>query len=243
MEVIVRPTAEAAAAYVHDLIVAQLRERPATVLGLPTGATPLPVYARLVESQRAGLASWRFATTFNLDEYYGLGADDPASYSAYMRRCLFDHVDCPAPQRHIPNGLAADAAAEAAEYEAAIAAAGGIDFMLLGLGRNGHIGFNESGSDFSSRTRLVDLSPSTLDANRAFFTARQSPPAQAISMGIRTILDARRIAVLATGASKANAVRRSLAKPATTTVPGSALHLAQDVTFVLDHESAGELAS
>jgi len=220
-------------------LVEHLQRQPTTVLGLPTGATPLPVYARLVQSHGSGLFSMQSVTTFNLDEYCGLGVEHPASYAAYMNRALFDHVDCPAAQRYIPNGLASDAAREAAAYEAAIAAADGIDFMLLGIGRNGHIGFNEPGADFASRTRLVDLTPSTLTANKPFFADGETPPRQAISMGVGTILEARRIVVLATGASKAEAVRLSLAKPATNTVPGSALHLARDVTFVLDRLSAG----
>ncbi|MET3899595.1 glucosamine-6-phosphate deaminase [Devosia sp. UYZn731] len=239
MEIVVRPTAEAAATYAHDLLVEHVRRQPTTVLGLPTGATPLPVYARLVQSHRTALFSMQSVTTFNLDEYYGLGLKHPASYTAYMSRALFDHVDCPASQRHIPNGLAADAQQEAADYEALIAAAGGIDFMLLGIGRNGHIGFNEPGSDFASRTRLVDLTPSTLAANAPFFADGETQPKQAISMGIGTILQARRIVVLATGASKAEAVRQSLEKPAKTAVPASALHLARDVTFVLDQACAG----
>lgn len=239
MEVIVKPTAEAASAHAHDLLVAHMQRSPATVLGLPTGATPLPVYERLVASFRAGLITFRTTTTFNLDEYLGLGTQHAASYASYMKRVLFDHVDCPPSQRHIPDGLAKDPQQEALAYEAAILAAGGIDFMLLGLGHNGHIGFNEPGSDFASRTRLVDLTPSTLAANKSYFAQDQSPPKQAISMGIGTILEAQTIVILATGASKAEAVVRSLAGPATPAVPGSALHLARNVIFVLDRASAG----
>ncbi|HTM78850.1 MAG TPA: glucosamine-6-phosphate deaminase [Devosia sp.] len=238
---IIRPTAEAAGAYVHDLMVSHLQQHPTTVLGLPTGATPLQVYAKLVESYRQGRISWQSVTTFNLDEYCGLGAEHPASYAAYMRQVLFDHVDCPVEKRHVPNGLADDAEREAAAYEAAIAVAGGIDLMLLGLGRNGHIGFNEPGSSFASRTRQVELAPSTIAANRAFFANGEAPPAQAISMGIQTILDARRIVVLATGASKAEAVRASVSGPPTEEIPGSALHLASNVSFVLDEAAASAL--
>lgn len=238
MEVIVRPTAEAAASYVHDLVVAHLQAQPRTVLGLPTGTSPQWVYAQLVESYRKGLISWRQVTTFNLDEYCGLGADHPASYAAYMARALFDHVDCPPPQHHIPDGLAPDPAAESRAYETAIEAAGGIDLMLVGLGRNAHIGFNEPGSPFSSRTRLVTLAQSTIDANAAFFAPGQPVPAQAISMGIGTILAARRIVVLATGSAKAAAVKASLEGPPDVGVPGSALHHAANVTFVLDEAAS-----
>ena len=240
MEVIVRPSALAAATFVHDLMVAHLHAQPRTVLGLPTGTSPKTVYAQLVESFRQGRISFRQATTFNLDEYQGLSPDHPASYAAYMASALFDHVDCPPGQHHIPNGLAADPKTESNAYEAAIAAAGGIDFMLVGLGRNAHIGFNEPGSPFDSRTRLVTLAPSTIAANAPFFAPGQQIPAQAISMGIATILAARRIVVLATGAAKAAAVRAVLTGPPDPAVPGSALQLARSVTVVLDLEAHGE---
>lgn len=239
MEVVVLPTADAAVAYAHGLIVEHLKAKPSTVLGLPTGATPLGVYVRLVESYRSGEVSWRSVTTFNLDEYWGLGEYHPTSYAAYMRRVLFDHVDCPLRQRHIPNGCATDAVAEARGYEASIDQAGGIDMLLLGLGRNAHIGFNEPGSPFTSRTRLVDLAPSTLAANKPHFASGEEPPGQAISMGIATILQSRKIVVLATGGAKAEAVRRSIREEPNVEVPGSALQLAQDVTFVVDEAAAG----
>lgn len=239
MEIIVRPTAKAAASYVHDLVVAHLQAQPRTVLGLPTGTSPQWVYAQLVESYRKGLISWRQVTSFNLDEYHGLGADHPASYAAYMARHLFDHVDCPPAQQHIPDGLAADPVAESNGYETAIEAAGGIDLMLVGLGRNAHIGFNEPGSSFTSRTRLVTLAESTIEANAPFFEAGQSVPSQAISMGIGTILAARRIVVLATGAAKAAAVKASIEGPLDVAVPGSSLQGSADVTFVLDEAAFG----
>jgi glucosamine-6-phosphate deaminase len=239
LEVVVRPNAAAAASYVHDLLVAHLTDQRRTVLGLPTGTSPLAVYAQLVESVRRGRISFSGATTFNLDEYYGLGANHPASYAAYMARALFDHVDCPLGQHHIPDGLTTDPLAESSAYEAAIAAAGGIDFMLVGLGRNAHIGFNEPGSSFDSRTRLVTLSPSTIAANAPFFEPGQTIPTQAISMGIATITAARRIVLLATGAAKAAAVQAVLNGPMDTAVPGSALQRAASVTVVLDREAHG----
>lgn len=241
MKIIVKASVDAAADYVHDELVAHLVARPATVLGLPTGGTPIPIYARLVDSFRAGLCSFRQVSTFNLDEYIGLGADHPAAYATYMRHQLFDHVDCPVGQRHIPNGLAADAAAEAAEYDRAIAAAGGLDLLLLGLGQNAHIGFNEPGSDFASRTRPVELTASTIAANARYFAAGQQPPTHAISMGIGTILEARRIIIVATGDAKAEAVRRMVTEAPTTDVPGSALQLADNVTIVLDPAAAALL--
>lgn len=241
MKVIVGATADAVAEVVHGLIVEQLRAKPGTVFGLPTGGTPVPIYNKLVASFRAGRASWKSATTFNLDEYLGLGENHPASYAAFMRQHLFDHIDCPENQRHIPNGLAQDIAAEASEYERAIAAAGGMDFLLLGLGQNGHIGFNEPGSNFASRTRRVALTPSTLAANAQFFAPGDKPPDEAISMGIGTILEARTIVVAATGKAKADAVVRCIEGPRTTDVPGSALQSGGDVTFVVDEAAAAQL--
>jgi glucosamine-6-phosphate deaminase len=241
MKIIVRATADAVADEVHALLMAHLQSQPTTVMGLPTGATPLPIYARLVDSYRAGRVSWKGVTTFNLDEYIGLGEAHPASYAAYMRRELFDHIDCPPAQRHIPNGMAFDADAESSAYEEAIAAAGGLDLMLLGLGRNGHIGFNEPGSDFASRTRPVDLTQSTLLANSTFFNLDEKQPTKAISMGIGTILEARRTIIVATGSTKAESVQRSIRGDPTIEMPGSALQLARDVTFVLDQAASSLL--
>ncbi|WIJ27009.1 glucosamine-6-phosphate deaminase [Devosia sp. RR2S18] len=241
MEVIVRASADAVADYVHDRIVEQLRGVPSSVLGLPTGGTPVPVYARLVESYRTGVISFKQATTFNLDEYIGLGSEHPASYAAYMRHHLFDHVDCPARRRHIPDGLASDVDAEAAAYDRAIANAGGMGLLLLGLGENAHIGFNEPGSDFASRTRPVDLAASTMAANARYFTDGTRPPTRALSMGIGTILEARSIIVMATGPRKAEAVRRMVREAPTNEVPGSALQLSRDVTVVLDHAASSKL--
>ncbi|WP_108398602.1 glucosamine-6-phosphate deaminase [Devosia submarina] len=240
MDVIVKASAEAVADFVHEQLLEHIKLSPASVLGLPTGGTPEPIYARLVESYRSGLVSWKDITTFNLDEYIGLGADHPGSYATYMRERLFDHVDGPAEHHHIPNGLAGDPAGEAAEYEGKIAAAGGIDLMLLGLGQNGHIGFNEPGSSFQSRTRAVDLTPSTIAANQRFFGAGELPPRKAISMGIGTILEARRIIVVATGEVKAVAVRRMLGEQKTPDLPASALQDGRNVMVVLDALAASE---
>lgn len=241
MTIVVEPSVEAVAAHVHDALVEHLQRTPRTVLGLPTGGTPIPVYARLVESYRAGRCSFKHATTFNLDEYIGLGAEHPASYAAYMRENLFDHVDCSVGQYHILDGLAEDVEAECAAYENAMAASGGLELVLLGIGQNAHIGFNEPGSDFHARTRAVDLAPSTVAANARYFREGQQPPTKALSMGIGTILEARRIIVMATGSSKAKAVRRMMTEAPSRDVPASALQFATDVTIVLDPAAAAEL--
>lgn len=242
MQFIVKQTADAAADYVSRLIGEQLGANPRSVIGLPTGGTPVPVYARLVERFRAGGTSWKSATTFNLDEYIGLGPEHPASYAAYMRQHLFDHVDCPPDQRHIPNGLAPDIEEEASRYEATIVSAGGLDLLFLGLGRNAHIGFNEPGSGFDTRTRRVSLTASTLQANAPYFQPGQTQPSEAITMGIGTILEARKIVVLATGQSKAEAVRRMIEGAPDIEVPGSALQQAREVLVVLDADAASGLS-
>jgi glucosamine-6-phosphate deaminase len=243
MQVIVEQTADAAAERVFRLIGEQLGAYPQSVIGLPTGGTPVPVYARLVESVRAGGTSWASATTFNLDEYIGLGPVHPASYAAYMGRHLFDQVDCPPARCHIPNGLAPDIEQETIRYDRAIAAAGGMDLMFLGLGRNAHIGFNEPGSGFNTRTRRVSLTASTLEANGPYFQADQRQPSEAITMGIGTILEARKIVVLATGHSKADAVQRMIEGPPNIAVPGSALQRASEVVVVVDADAASGLSS
>ncbi len=241
MKIVVEPSTDHVADFVHDVLVATLNATPAAVLGLPTGGTPIPVYSRLVDSYRSGRCSFRHATTFNLDEYVGLGAAHPASYAAYMREHLFDHVDCPPGQRNIPDGLASDAALECASYEQAIASAGGLDFLLLGLGQNAHIGFNEPGSDFATRTRLVELTASTIAANARYFEPGHHPPTTALSMGIGTIIEARKIIIMATGATKAEAVRRMIVDAPSTDVPASALQMSVDVTVVLDPAAAAKL--
>lgn len=242
MQLIVRQTADAAAEYVSGLIGEQLDAKPHSVIGLPTGGTLVPVYARLVQRFRAGETSWKSATTFNLDEYIGLGPQHPASYAGYMRQHLFDHVDCPPCRQHIPNGQGPDIEGEASRYEAEIASAGGIDLLFLGLGRNAHIGFNEPGSGFDTRTRRVRLTASTLEANATYFRHGQMQPVEAITMGIGTILEARKIVVLATGQSKADAVSRIIEGLPDIEVPGSALQQARQVVMVVDVDAASGLS-
>jgi glucosamine-6-phosphate deaminase len=241
MKIIIKETAAGASAAAADMLVHQIAEKPDSILGLPTGGTPLGVYARLRHEFVSGRVSYRALTTFNLDEYVGLSAEDPESYAYYMRSNLFSHVDIEASQTHIPNGLAFDADAEAMRYEALIAEVGGIDLMLLGLGRNAHIGFNEPGSDHASRTRHVALTQSTIEANSAYFGAGKNQPSQAITMGIGTILECRRIIVLVTGAEKSEAVKASVKGPASAEVPGSALRGHPNTTFVLDKAAAQKL--
>jgi glucosamine-6-phosphate deaminase len=216
----------------------QLESKPTSVLALPTGGSPRSVYRHLVAAHRAGRTSWSEATCFNLDEYLGLSAGDPRSYRSYMREALFDHVDCPPDRQHIPDGTPGDPEAEAAAYERAIRAVGGIDLLLLGLGHNGHVAFNEPGSSHASRTRTVMLDPATVAANARFFADESDVPQKAISMGIGTILEARHLLLLVTGATKAEALRASLEGPVTISVPGSALQRHARLDVLADREAA-----
>jgi glucosamine-6-phosphate deaminase len=215
---------------------------PRAVLGLPTGETPRPVYAELVRLHREEGLDLSGATTFNLDEYVGIDDTHPASYRRYMHEHLVRHVNLPADRAHVPDGLAADLDAACAGYEAAIRAAGGVDLQLLGLGADGHLGFNEPTSSLASRTRLKTLTRATLAAVRARLPPGAEPPGHVITMGIGTILEARRCVVLATGARKAAAAARMIEGPVTALVPASALQLHPRTTVLLDEEAAAELA-
>lgn len=224
-----------------DLVAAALAAQPDAVLGLATGSTPVGLYAELIARSRAGTVDLRQVSTFNLDEYLGLGRDHPASYWQFMQKHLFRHVPV-APERiHMPHGDAPDPAAECRAYEAAIAAAGGIDLQVLGIGGNGHIGFNEPGAPFASVTRVVDLTTETIAANARFFPRPEDVPRQALSMGIHSIMQARRILLLASGGGKAAAVAASLTGPVTPAVPASVLQHHPDVTVIMDAAAAGRL--
>lgn len=235
------PTTVAAAHAVADRIAERLKATPKIVLGLATGATMEPVYERLVALYRAGEISFAKVTSFNLDEYVGLPPADPRSYRSTMDSQLFDLVDIDKSRTFVPDGLAADPAAFGSRYEAMIREAGGIDLQLLGIGRNGHIGFNEPGADFAARTRVVDLEASTLEANSAFFDGAL-PPTQAMTMGIGTILGSREIIVLATGATKRDAVRAALLGDITPDCPATALRRHANVSWWLDAESGAGVA-
>lgn len=214
-----------------------------TVLGLATGQTPVGVYAELVRMHRAEGLDFANVVTFNLDEYVGLGAGHPASFRRFMDEHLFDHVNVPKSSIHVPDGdlAAEDVPAFCADYEAAIGAAGGIDLQLLGIGRNGHVAFNEPGTERDSRTRLVELAPGTRADAARFFEAHGATPLHAITMGIGTVLAARRLRVLAFGGHKASIVLRALADPVGPEVPATFLRDHPDVTFWLDDEAAAEL--
>lgn len=230
-------TEDAAAQTVADLILATIRDIAEPVLGLATGATMEPVYGHLVAAYKRGDVSFARCTTFNLDEYVGLPAEHPGSYRSTMNNLFFDHVDIDKSRTFLPDALQDPTDVIGEVYERKIEEAGGIDLQLLGIGRNGHIGFNEPGSAKDSRTRLVELHAETLEANARFFTDRPVP-AYAVTMGIGTILAARQIVVLATGSGKADAVFHATNGNFDPACPASALLEHCNVKWVLDTAAA-----
>jgi glucosamine-6-phosphate deaminase len=238
------PTPDAASSALAREVAHAIDANPRLVLGLPTGRTPIPFYRQLIARYRHRSLDCSGLTTFNLDEFLGMSGGDPRSYCTFMRRHLFDHINVPSRRVHFLNGLARNIEAECRRYEAAIRRAGGIDLQILGLGGNGHIGFNEPGDSLGARTHLVTLTAATRRANAALFGGRpRAVPRQALSMGMATILNARRIVLLANGAAKARAVARAIDGPLTTRVPASFLQLHPDVEVWLDRAAAAYLKS
>lgn len=235
------PTANDAADAVADRLLATVERNPKSVLGLATGQTPRRVYKRLVDTFREGKVSFRDVETFNLDEYCGLAASHPDSFAAFMQRELFDLADFDPGKLNLIDGDAADLEGEAARYATLLRESGCIDVQLLGLGTNGHIGFNEPGSAHNSHVRIVALSDETLSANRPSLIELRCVPSQAITIGIADILNAREVIMLATGATKATAVRRSLREKPSTDCPASLLRSHVNIHWYLDSAAAGEL--
>ncbi len=225
-----------------QLIAGAVRKKPALALGLATGSTMVGVYKHLVSLYKQGALDFSRVVTFNLDEYLGLSAAHPRSFHYFMRENLFARVNVDPRNIHIPDGtIRGDYDQYCASYEESIRKAGGIDLQLLGIGRNGHIGFNEPTSSIGSRTRLKVLSKETLDDNSKFFAPGEESPRCAITMGIGTILEARKVLLLATGASKSQAIAKSIEGPITSAVSASALQLHPDVTFIVDDAAASQL--
>jgi glucosamine-6-phosphate deaminase len=241
MEVIIRPTAEEAARLVARLIAHDVRANPRLVLGLATGRTMERVYRMLVEMHQAGDLDFSSCRTFNLDEYVGLSSDDPHSYRHYMDEHLFNRVNIDRRNTHLPDGLAADLDAECRNYEARIRDAGGIGLQLLGLGRSGHIGFNEPLSALRSRTRVKALTQTTIQQNAPLFGGAFMVPQRAITMGVGTILDAGRVLLLATGSQKAQIVASTVEGPITSMISATALQLHERCTVIVDEAAAVEL--
>jgi glucosamine-6-phosphate deaminase len=220
----------------------EILAKPDIVLGLPTGRTPLELYAELVRLHAAGAVDFSRVTTFNLDEFLGVPADHPGSYRSYMDRHLFEYINIDPARIHFLDGAAPDPAAECERYEHEIDGAGGIDLQIIGIGTNGHIGFNEPAPDLEARTHRVTLKPETRRSNAALFGGDPDKvPAEALSMGMGTILQARMVVLLATGAGKANCVERVVQGPITTLLPASFLQLHRHAELMLDAPAASGL--
>ena len=242
MEIIIQPTEQAAVKLTARLLGDALRTNPEMVFGLATGATMEAVYAELVRMYREENLDFSNAKSFNLDEYIGLPEDDKNSYRYYMDNHLFNHINIKKANTHLPNGMTDDIPGEGARYEAAIKAVGGIDLQLLGIGQDGHIGFNEPLSSLWSRTRDKSLTPQTLKQNGVYFDPPESMPRRAFTMGVGTILDARRIVMLVTGERKAEIVAKAIEGPVASIVTASAIQFHTNVTVILDEAAASCLA-
>src|SRR5512135_374368 len=238
MEVIIQPNKEAAAALVARIVARELRANPQLVLGLATGKTMECVYRHLVRLHQFEKLDFSLCRTFNLDEYVGLFPADPNSYRHYMDHHLFRHVNIDPRNTYLPNGLAEDLDEECRRYEATIQRCGGIDLQLLGIGKAGHIGFNEPLSALRSRTRVKALTPTTLKQNAGAFGGEDKMPRRAITMGVGTIIEARRCILLATGDTKAQVIAQAVEGPITSMVSASALQLHPRCTVVADEEAA-----
>lgn len=241
MQIVILPTANDVAIYGANAFIHQLTHKPKSVLGLATGSTPVALYQKLIEAYQQEKISFGQATTFNLDEYLGLKGDHPQSYRHFMNRQLFEHVDVDTNLTHVPPGNANNPINACQEYERMIENCGGIDLQLLGIGRNAHIGFNEPSSGLRSRTRVKTLTQETIKDNARFFSRDEFQPHLSITMGIGTILDSRQVILLATGESKAQAIRDTIEGPLSASCPASALQMHQSAIIVIDESAASLL--
>src|SRR5436309_5031156 len=241
MEVIIQPTSDAAATLVARIVAKELRGNPHLVLGLATGKTMERVYRQLVRMHQAEKLDFSLCRTFNLDEYVGLFPSDPNSYRHYMDHHLFRQVNVDPRNTHLPNGLAKDLDSECRKYEALIKRFNGIDLQLLGIGKAGHIGFNEPLSALQSRTRVKALTPATMEQNAVFFGSPDRVPRRAITMGVGTILESRRCLLLATGESKAEVIAQAVEGAITSMISATTLQLHPRCTVVVDEAAASQL--
>jgi glucosamine-6-phosphate deaminase len=240
MQVIIRPDAAAVSELSAKIIDKRIREHPHSVLGLATGSTMERLYGILVQRHLENDLDFSLLRTYNLDEYIGIPPEHPNSYRSYMNKLLFDQVNIDLRNTYLPNGMAEDFERECQEYEKNIRLDGGVDLQLLGIGKSGHIGFNEPLSALKSRTREKALTPKTIVQNEIFFDPPSSMPKRALTMGVGTILEAKRILLLATGDSKAEILAKAVEGPVTAMVSASALQLHEDCIVVVD-EAAGKL--
>lgn len=241
MEVIICENSKKAAKLTAKMIANAINEMPNLNLGLATGATMEPVYAELVQMNCSGKVDFAGVRTFNLDEYVGLGPNNKNSYRYYMDSNLFDKINILKSSTHLPDGLALDENKECERYDQLIKKLGGIDLQLLGIGNDGHIGFNEPMSSFASKTRVKVLTPETYKQNSIYFNPPESMPKRAYTMGVGTILNSKQIIMLITGKKKANIAAQAIEGPLTSMVTGSAIQLHQNVTVILDEDASSNL--
>jgi glucosamine-6-phosphate deaminase len=241
MEIIIQPDSKAASNIGARIVRKLMQTKYDCVLGLATGSTPLQLYKELVRMHKKEGLDFERVTTFNLDEYVGLAADHPASYNSFMWENLFNHINIPKHRVHIPDGLAPDIPAFCKLYEGAIKAAGGIDLQVLGLGTDGHIGFNEPSSSLSSRTRIKTLTQQTLKDNAPFFEGEDKVPPHVITMGVGTIMDSGKCLLLAFGEKKAEAVANMVEGPLKAMVPASMLQMHPEAIVIVDEAAASKL--
>ena len=241
MRIIVCPDYNAMSRQAANVIAAQVIMKPDCVLGLATGSTPVGAYQQLAKWQQQGDLTFKDVRTVNLDEYRGLPGTHDQSYRYFMNTNLFDHIDIDKENTYVPNGMAEDVDAECAAYDERIQEFGGIDLQLLGIGHDGHIGFNEPADHFSCGTNCVELTDMTIDANARFFANRDDVPRQALTMGMQAIMQARAILMVVSGADKAEIIRKSFCGPITPEVPASILQLHPNVTLVGDEAALAGL--
>ncbi len=219
------------------IIADQVRLKPHSVLGLATGSTPVGAYQELIRFHKDEDLDFSKVITVNLDEYYGLAPEHEQSYRYFMQHNLFDHINIPLENTHVPNGLTSDTARTCVDYDTLVASLGGTDIQLLGIGDNGHIAFNEPHAFFFAQTHLVDLNEETIKANARFFESEDEVPRQAITMGMRSILSAKQILLLASGSKKAEAIAQMINGPVDPQLPASILQLHQNVMVIADEEA------
>ncbi len=223
------------------IVAGEILKKEDCVLGLATGSTPIPTYQEMARMNREGLIDFSKVRSYNLDEYIGLSPDHICSYRRFMNEQLFDHINIDKANTHVPCGIGEDHEADARAYDEAVEAAGGIDLQILGIGHDGHIGFNEPGDEFVSATNIVTLTDMTIDANTRFFEKRDDVPRQAITLGNRNIMAAKRIILLATGKDKAPAIAAAIKGNITPKMPASLLQVHPNVQFLLDEDAASLL--
>ncbi len=248
MKILIFKTADDVASWTAKRLIQAIKEfeptkeKPFLVLGLPTGSTPIPVYKELVKSYQNKEISFKNVVTFNMDEYVGLAPDHNQSYHYFMNENLFNHIDIPKNQIHILNGLAENPKEECKTYEEKIASFGGIDIQLGGIGENGHLAFNEPGTSFEATTHVQQLTQNTIEVNSRFFEKKEDVPQKALTIGLKTIFDAKEVIILATGEKKADAIYQSTRKNVTIECPASMMQQHKNAIFVIDKEAGKKLS-